>query len=51
MSEKSRNKKYLIIVFTCIFVCMMVLGGYYFFMHNKSYKNQAMECVDGGFNA
>lgn len=47
MRVKSKSKKNMIVILGCMFVLLLLLGNYYFFTHNKSYKNEAIERGDG----
>ena len=44
---ENRNRKgILIIVSVVIVLFLIIISGGYLFLHNKSYKNQAIECGD-----
>ena len=44
---ENRNRKgILIIVSVVIVLLLIIISGGYLFLHNKSYKNQAIECGD-----
>ena len=45
MRVKFKSKK-MIVIWGCTLV-LLILGLYYFFTHNKSYKNEAIERGDG----
>ena len=46
MMENRNRKGILIIVSVVIVLLLIIISGGYLFLHNKSYKNQAIECGD-----
>lgn len=46
MMENRSRRGILIIVSVAIAVLLIIISGRYLFLHNKSYKNQAIECGD-----
>lgn len=46
MMENRNRKGILIIVSVVIVLFLIIISGGYLFLHNKSYKNQAIECGD-----